>query len=813
MASKARAQPPWQAPSPPTDDVDLPPIKIENSLTRSKTLFIPIDWKNRTVSWYACGPTVYDDAHLGHARNYVTTDIIRRILKDYFKYNVEFVMNITDVDDKIILRGRQQHFLANYIAKHPTVYSEELDLASKALDGYLKKNLPLTTTGGKSVDNALDVPVKYKVVLDGGSLDGSPVGDKEAKIKMHIKTALVAAEAIRSEESGSEKKGQDAPSFYLKAQDVLLPYLDSLYSSSIDASDHSIFTKLTTKYEDRFMEDVRALNCLVPDIVTRVTEYGQNIVEFVEKIQKNGFAYPTSDGSVYFDIEAFESAQNHYARLEPWNRNDTELQADGEGALSKKTIEKKSDADFALWKSSKPGEPSWPSPWGNGRPGWHIECSAMASDKLGSKIDIHSGGIDLAFPHHDNELAQSEAYWIGEEHKHDHQWVNYFMHMGHLSIQGSKMSKSLKNFTTIREALSRGDWTPRSLRIVFLLGSWDKGIEITDELVKASTAWEDKVNNFFVNALDILDNQSTDTTNGSESHSTDPVQSALEQAKDTVYSALCDSFNTSLAMGTISEFISSYNGSERGTVPIATTEAAAQWVTSLVNMFGLNGTAPPDSVKIGWSGIAVPEAAKSILTPLATYRDKLRRKARSASGLKEEDLTPPPELKTSLEQPVEPYTSIAVGFSDKVSSHSNSKTISKDILSLCDQLRDIDLWNAGIYLEDREGDQPALVRTVTKELRAAREEKEERDRQKLKAKEDREREAKEKAEKGRLSHLDMFRTQEYTAWDDEGLPLKDAKGEEINKTRTKKLKKDWERQKKSHEAWSKVNSSGDKGAT
>ena len=116
----------------------------------------------------------------------------------------------------------------------------------------------------------------------------------------------------------------------------------------------------------------------------------------------------------------------------------------------------------------------------------------MASDKLGNHIDIHSGGIDLAFPHHDNELAQSEAYWL-QKGQHQHQWVNYFMHMGHLSIQGSKMSKSLKNFTTIRDALKQETWTSRSLRIVFLLGQWAGPIEITESLIKEGSAWEDKV--------------------------------------------------------------------------------------------------------------------------------------------------------------------------------------------------------------------------------------------------------------------------------------------------------------------------------
>ena len=350
------------------------------------------------------------------------------------------------------------------------------------------KNLGLVPRETKIAQLEATVKQYYGSVLQATSLDGGkPVGDNEAKTKMHIKTVLSAAEAM-------QRSGMAIEEFYTKTQDILLPYLDSLHALFINADDHTIFTKLTTKYENRFMEDVRALNCLDPDIVTRVTEYIPHIINFVEKIMRNGFAYKTSDNSVYFDIGAFEAAGNHYARLEPWNRNNQDLQADGEGALAKRTTEKKSDADFVLWKSSKPGEPSWQSPWGKGRPGWHIECSAMASEILGSRFDIHAGGIDLAFPHHDNELAQSEAYWFNKSHPQQQPWVNYFIHIGHLSIQGSKMSKSLKNFTTIREALDRGDWTPRSLRIVFLFGSWRDGIEITDSVVREGTAWEEKLN-------------------------------------------------------------------------------------------------------------------------------------------------------------------------------------------------------------------------------------------------------------------------------------------------------------------------------
>ncbi|KAG5725595.1 Cysteinyl-tRNA synthetase, partial [Termitomyces sp. T112] len=172
-----------------------------------------------------------------------------------------------------------------------------------------------------------------------------------------------------------------------------------------------------------------------------------------------------AEGSVYFDTKSFDNAEGHnYAKLEPWSKGNRELLEDGEGALSKQSGSR-SASDFALWKASKPGEPSWPSPWGSGRPGWHIECSVMASAIFGDNMDIHSGGIDLAFPHHDNEMAQSEAY-------HDcGSWVNYFIHTGHLHIEGLKMSKSLKNFITIDEILERH--SARQLRLAFLTQLWN----------------------------------------------------------------------------------------------------------------------------------------------------------------------------------------------------------------------------------------------------------------------------------------------------------------------------------------------------
>ena len=143
-----------------------------------------------------------------------------------------------------------------------------------------------------------------------------------------------------------------------------------------------------------------------PDVVVRVSEYVPEILKYIEKIIENGYAY-VANGSVYFEVEKFHSSAHHcYAKLEPQSANDKSKLEEGEGALGNKDeSEKKSPKDFALWKASKPGEPKWASPWGEGRPGWHIECSTMASEILGYPLDIHMGGEDLKFPHHDNEMA------------------------------------------------------------------------------------------------------------------------------------------------------------------------------------------------------------------------------------------------------------------------------------------------------------------------------------------------------------------------------------------------------------------------
>lgn len=800
-------QPPWKAPTGPTHQPDL---AVYNSLTKSKVPFVPI--QQGKVTWYACGPTVYDDAHLGHARNYVATDIIRRVLRDYFGFDIRFVMNITDVDDKIILRARQKYLYDLYKANHRYITDEVRQDVYKSWLRYLQKNLPIVRQEqGLSLDQyATEINKGYGHVLRGEALvPGEKPGDAEAKIKMHINTANNVVRAL-----AADPKTLTPEAFYTFVNDPMCAVLDAEKGKEIRGDDHTIFTTLTKEYEKRFFQDMDDLNVLRPDEIVRVTEHGQQISDFVDKIVQNQFAYPTADGSVYFDIRAFEQAGNPYARLEPWNRGNSDLQADGEGALSQKTGGKRSQADFALWKASKAGEPYWPPPASvaaqvpgvPGRPGWHIECSAMASERLGRQMDIHSGGIDLAFPHHDNELAQSEAFWHQGAQS---QWVNYFLHMGHLSIQGAKMSKSLKNFTTVRSALDKKEWTSRSLRIVFLLGNWRDPIEITDSMVKEGTNWEDRVDNFFINAIEAVK-----TADSSSSQSAGRLEKEIKDTEDKIYQALSDSFNTPPAMAAIASLINIYNATSTAELTTGDHWSVAQLVTRMVNVLGLNGNEKADGESLGWKGIEIPEAAKEFVYPLAQIRDELRQAA-IAKSITPETVQNIVSAAPTVGEPAptgRPRPSFARAFSEfranalQAALHDESRDINKEILALCDKVRDVDLWNLNIYLEDREN-APALVRPVTEGLRAARREKDDRTRQKEQSKKKRDQEARDKLEKGRLSPVDMFKppnTDDFSAWDQDGMPTKMKDGSDVNQSKLKKLRKFWDSQRKAHEQYLKA---------
>ncbi|AUC97733.1 MULTISPECIES: cysteine--tRNA ligase [Bradyrhizobium] len=311
-------------------------LRLYDTLTREKRPLVPLDANN--VRMYACGPTVYDFAHIGNGRAAIVFDVLFRVLRHrYGAGHVTYVRNITDVDDKINVRA------------------------------------------------ARDYP-------------GVPLN-----------------EAIRK------------------------------------------VTELTYR---QYQDDVTALGCLAPTVQPRATEHIPEMRAIIEKLVAGGFAYVAED-HVLFSPQAMNAANSVLPRY---------------GSLSKRSLDemiagarvdvapyKRDNTDFVLWKPSKPGEPSWPSPAGiavEGRPGWHIECSAMAWKHLGEKFDIHGGGIDLVFPHHENELAQTCCAF------HTDRMANVWMHNGFLQIESEKMSKSLGNFFTIRDLLA--DWPGEVLRLSML---------------------------------------------------------------------------------------------------------------------------------------------------------------------------------------------------------------------------------------------------------------------------------------------------------------------------------------------------------
>ncbi|MFO7727857.1 MAG: cysteine--tRNA ligase [Desulfonatronovibrio sp.] len=229
--------------------------------------------------------------------------------------------------------------------------------------------------------------------------------------------------------------------------------------------------QVARKYIQAFYEDMDKLNILRADIEPRATAHISEMTDLVRVLEEKGFAYSTPSGDVYFRVRKMDN----YGRLS--GRNIEDLQSGGRIAPGE---EKEDPLDFALWKSSKPDEPSWDSPWGKGRPGWHLECSAMSEKYLGIPFDIHGGGQDLAFPHHENEMAQSEAAF-------DRQFVKYWVHNGFVRVNSEKMSKSLGNFITIRDIIS--SFQPEVLRFFLLTKHYRSPLDYSTEyLLEAEKA-------------------------------------------------------------------------------------------------------------------------------------------------------------------------------------------------------------------------------------------------------------------------------------------------------------------------------------
>jgi cysteinyl-tRNA synthetase len=375
-------------------------LRLYDTLTREKRPFAPIDPNN--VRIYACGPTVYDFAHIGNGRAAIVFDVLFRVLRHrYGAEHVTYVRNVTDVDDKINVRA------------------------------------------------ARDYP-------------GIPLN-----------------EAIR---------------------------------------------KVTEETYKQYQDDVTALGCLPPTVQPRATEHIPEMRAIIEKLVAGGFAYVAED-HVLFSPQAMNAANSVLPRY---------------GALSKRSLDemiagarvdvapnKRDNTDFVLWKPSKPGEPSWPSPAGikvEGRPGWHIECSAMAWKHLGEKFDIHGGGIDLVFPHHENELAQTCCAF------HSDRMANVWMHNGFLQVESEKMSKSLGNFFTIRELLA--DWPGEVLRLNMLKTHYRSPLDWTLAGAKTSALELDGWRTF-----------------------TEFADASRGKVPSAVVSALGDDLNTSLALTEIRKLV------------------------------------------------------------------------------------------------------------------------------------------------------------------------------------------------------------------------------------------------------------------
>ncbi|MFN2216495.1 MAG: cysteine--tRNA ligase [Anaerolineales bacterium] len=311
-------------------------IQFYNTLSHKKEEFHPLE--EGIVKLYVCGPTVYSDAHVGHAMSALVFDIIRRYL-EFRGFKVHHVMNFTDVDDKIIIRANQMGM-------------DPFELA----EGYI----------------------------------------------------------------------QD------------------------------------------FREHLEDLNILPATSNPRATQTMDKILDMIKGLIEKGFAYPASNGDVYFRVTRDED----YGKLSGRHLEDMQ-------AGSRIDVEelKEHPMDFALWKAAKPGEPAWESPWGMGRPGWHIECSAMNLHELGEQIDIHGGGNDLIFPHHENEIAQSEGF-TGKK------FAQIWIHNGMLQLSGEKMSKSLGNLITIKEFLKDHDGD--AMRMLVLNGNYRSPLSFTDESISAA---------------------------------------------------------------------------------------------------------------------------------------------------------------------------------------------------------------------------------------------------------------------------------------------------------------------------------------
>ncbi|HLG20815.1 MAG TPA: cysteine--tRNA ligase [Bdellovibrionota bacterium] len=311
------------------------------------------------------------------------------------------------------------------------------------------------------------------------------------------------------------------------------------------------FGAVASRYTKSFHEDMAALGLLEPDEEPLASETMPEIIGMVEKLVKKGKAY-AAGGDVYFSIPSFEA----YGKLSKKDVEDLEA-----GARVEPGEHKKDPLDFALWKGAKPGEPSWPSPWGAGRPGWHIECSAMAEKLLGESIDIHAGGRDLIFPHHENEIAQSES-------AHGKPFAKYWLHNGFVNLNKEKMSKSLGNIVTLKSLLAK--YHPEALRLYLLSSHYRSPIDFFDGAVEEAAKGLDRMYRVLLAIPE-------DVREGS---SAEKYARPFREAMD-------DDFNTAKAIAVLFDAVKEANRLQQKAETVAEAMALRATVIRLANVLGL----------------------------------------------------------------------------------------------------------------------------------------------------------------------------------------------------------------------------------
>jgi cysteinyl-tRNA synthetase len=315
--------------------------------------------------------------------------------------------------------------------------------------------------------------------------------------------------------------------------------------------------QVAERYIKEFARHLKDLNILPASKYPRATEEINNIVESVADLVDKGFAYPV-DGDVYYRVEKFPE----YGKLSGRNLEDMEA-----GFRIDVDDRKEHPLDFALWKAAKPGEPSWPSPWGPGRPGWHIECSVMSHSCLGEQIDIHGGGNDLIFPHHENEIAQSEAM-------HGKQFATYWMHNGMMQLSGAKMSKSLGNLVTIDSFLEK--YEANVLRLMILNSSYRGPLTFNEETIEHALKALKRLRSALKPAL---------PQDGWEGNM---LEESAASVKDKFLKAMDDDFNTAGALGHIFDFVKEINQSRDEGADQVSLEAAQAVLKELTGVLGLD---------------------------------------------------------------------------------------------------------------------------------------------------------------------------------------------------------------------------------